>query len=100
MQRILEIGEIVALAWGKAVDINNMDALLGTLREADRTNIILVDWYAPTSDRPDVEDLMMITFRCNTAPRMFQLDPDLVSETSQVLVFLLPSSTTPEWTKA
>ncbi|MCJ1268532.1 hypothetical protein MMC22_008420 [Lobaria immixta] len=99
MQRIPEIRELVALARGKAVNITDMNALFGTLPEAERTKIVLVDWYAPASDQPDVEELMMITFRYNTAPRMFQLDPDLMRQ-ARSWINSIPGSTTPEWSKA
>ena len=99
LQRIPEIWELVALARGKAVDITNMNALLGTLPEAERTKVVLVDWYAPTSYQPGVEDLMMITFRYNTAPRIFQLDRNLM-EQARSWVNSFPGSTRSEWSKA
>lgn len=99
MQRIPETRELVALARGKAVNITDMNALFGTLPEAERTKIVLVDWYALASDQPDVEELMMITFRYNTAPRMFQLDPDLMRK-ARSWINSFPGSTTPEWSNA
>lgn len=99
MQRIPEIGELVALARGKAVDLTNMNALLGTLPEVERAKTVLVDWYTPTSDQSDVEELMMITLRYKTAPRVYQLDPDLMRQ-AKSWVSLFPGSTTPEWSEA
>ena len=99
MQRIPETRELVALARGKAVDVANMNALFEMLPEAERTKIVLVDWYAPASDQPELEELMMITFRYDTAPRMFQLDPDLMRQ-AKSWINLFPGSTTPDWSKA
>ena len=99
MQRFPEIRELVELVRGKAVDVANMNAVFETLPEAERTKIVLVDWFSLASDEPELEELIMITFRYNTAPRMFQLDPDLMRQ-AKSWIDLFPGSATPDWSQA
>lgn len=96
MQHVPETKELIALARGKAVTAKDMNALLKTLPEAERSKVVLIDWFEPAIDKPVVEELTMIIFRYDEAPQMFPLDSSLMGRV-RTWVNTIPGSVTPEW---
>lgn len=80
MQEIPELENIISLIRGKAVNTEEMNTLLETLPEEQRSRVILVDWYERVTYGDDPKKLSMILHRYRATPQLFELDPALLDK--------------------
>ena len=99
MQETPEAKALIELAQGKAVTAEDMNTLLVTLPEVERSKLILVDWFQNNVDNSVPSKLTMMIFRYNEVPQIFPLDSTLIAEV-QTWVDTVPGSATPKWSTA
>ena len=102
MKSVPTLRDLIMLVRGKAVDVEDMNTLLATLPEGQRSKVVLVDWFQP-ADYPSTErPLFMIVHRFRATPQTFELDAALMGK-AEAWINKFPGNTdrkTDDWNLA
>ena len=80
MREMPILNDVISLTRGKAVTVKDMNIVIETFPAERRSKVVLVDWYERANTGEDPFQLLLVLYRYQKPPQVFELDPLLLQK--------------------